>query len=323
MSIHHRTERKTAVGILITTALFLVMVAIIIVGGQQGFLKRHYELRTRMDRVGGLQSGAPVRLSGVDVGNVSEVTFVPDTSGKTKVEIVMKIKSGVQSLIKTDSEARISTLGLLGDKYVEITLGSPDSAALQNGDYIKSTSPIDFEELISRGVGAAGDVTEIVHAFKEISQKINRGQGTLGKLVNDPLLYLDISTLAKDIQFISEKIRRNEGTIGRFFNDTTLFVSMKEIFDGISSLVDTFQQSKGTLKQLLRDTTLYHKMNAMVSRMDSLVAEIRTGGGTTGALIKDRELYDELRKTVGGLDSLINDIKENPSKYLKVKVSIF
>jgi len=322
--IKHHADRKVAVGGLITAAFFLAMVTIIIVSGEEGLLRRRYELRARMDQVNGLQVGAPVWLAGVNVGSVSEIIFIPaDTTGRTRLEVRMKIKTSVQDLIREDSEARIGTLGLLGDKYVSVSLGSPEKASLHHGDYIKSSNPIDFEELISRGVGVVDDITATVHSFKGIAAKIDKAEGTLGKLVNDPALFFDLQKFFNTFEKLAIKVERNEGTIGLLFNDTTLYWRTDNTLAELAALADTLKRGEGTLKMLLRDPTLYNNMIASIYRIDSLVVRMQSGDGTMGALIGDRQLYNRLSSSIASLDSLIGDIKENPGKYLKVKVSLF
>jgi len=322
--IKHHTDKKVAVGGLITAAFFLAMVAIIVISGEEGLLRRRYELRAKMDQVNGLQVGAPIWLAGVNVGAVSDIIFIPqDTSGHTRIEVRMKIKRDVQDLIREDSKARIGTLGLLGDKYVAITLGNSEKKIMESGAYLESSNPVDFEELIAKGVGVVDDVTNTVHSFKDIAGKINRGEGTLGLFVNDPNLFFDLQKFMRLLERMASKVDNNEGTIGLLFNDTTLYWNTGKALRELADLADTLKQGEGTLKMLLRDPTLYNRMVASMNKIDSLVSQIQSGQGTTGALISNRELYEKLGNTIGSLDSLVKDIQANPGKYLKVKVSLF
>ncbi|MCD6417609.1 MCE family protein [bacterium] len=322
--IKHKSDKKIAVGGLISAAFLLAMAAIIIVSGQEGLLRHRYELRARMDQVNGLQVGAPVWLAGVNVGSVSDIIFIQnDTTGKTKIEIRMKIKKAVQDLITEDSNARIGTLGLLGDKYVAISLGDPEKRPLQDGDYITSANPIDFEAVLSKGVDVFDDVAVTVYSFKDIARKINKGEGTLGKLINDPNLYFSLEDFLNVVEKMADKVERNEGTIGLLFNDTTLYWNSARALEELAALTDTLKRGEGTLKMLLRDKTLYNNMISTVGKIDTLISQIQSGKGTTGALISNRELYEKLSSSISELDSLVSDIRQNPGKYLKVKVSLF
>lgn len=324
MALKRHADRRIAVGGLITAAIFLALVAIIIISGQEGFLRRRYELRTYMDQVNGLQVGAPVWLAGVNVGSVSDIIFIPqDSTGKTKLEVRMRIKTGVQPLIRKDSRARIGTLGLLGDKYVAVTPGSSDSLMLKDKDFIKSTNPIDFEELISRSVGVVDDLTASVTSFKSIASKIDEGTGTMGKLINDPILYFDIEDFFAAVQKLADKVNKNEGTIGLLFNDPSLYHNLDSAMLEFAALADTLKSGDGTLKMLLRDPTLYENMIETVARIDTLIGRVQSGEGTAGSLISDKELYNRLVSSVASLDSLVRDIKGNPTKYLNLKFSLF
>jgi len=324
MALKRHADRKVAVGGLIVAAVFLALVAIIVISAQEGFLRKRYELRTLMEQVNGLQDGAPVWLAGHPIGNVSGIIFITDDStGEVKLEVRMKINKKYQPLITSNSKVRIGTLGLLGDKYVAMTLGSPDSVMLQDRDYLQSTSPIDFEELISRSVGVIDDFTATTSSFKEIVAKVNEGTGTLGKFVNDPNLYFDFEKFFMSVEKLSSKVEKNEGTIGLLFNDPGLYHHLDSALIEIASLADTLKSGEGTLKQLLRDPKLYNNMVASVARIDSLIIQIQMGKGTTGQLISNAELYNRIVSSVSSLDSLVSEIKNNPGKFLKVKVSLF
>ncbi len=324
MALQYHSDRKVAVGGLIVASVIMAMLAIIVVSGQEGFLAQKFELRTTMAAVNGLQAGAPVWLAGYPVGSVTDILYIPDeTNHGTKLEVRMKVKKEYQHLIRTDSRARIGTLGLLGDKYVALSLGSQDSSELKEGAYIISSNPVDFEELLSHGVGVVDDLTKTVKDVREITRKINEGEGTIGLLVNNPHLFFDFRDMFIVLTKISNKIERNEGTIGRLFNDPSLYEHLDSSLQAITALTDTLKSGEGTLKLLLKDPTLYNNMVSSVSKIDSLVYQIQQGRGTTGALISNQELYLRLVHTVGSLDTLLTEIKNNPSKYLKIKMSLF
>jgi phospholipid/cholesterol/gamma-HCH transport system substrate-binding protein len=334
--VKHQADKRVAVGGLITAAMFMAMVAIIIISGDEGLFRKSYILRAKMVQVNGLQSGAPVWLAGVNIGSVSEIVFLPkdtvkisqhgdlaDTVKITRIEVKMKIKQSVQKLIRSNSTARIGTLGLLGDKYVAVTLGDPDSNMLVNMDYIRCTNPVDFEEILAKGVGTIGTVDTTLQTIKRIVTSIDNAEGTIGLLIKDPYMYFNMGTVFEMIRNISKKIDRNEGTIGLLFNDTTLYWQTQQTLSELASLADTLKRGDGTLKMLLRDPALYNSMMGTVGKIDSMVANIQAGKGTTGALISDKDLYLRLASTVTQLDSLIKMIKDNPDKYLKVKISLF
>jgi len=322
-TIKTSSSQKASVGGLIVVAIIILAVAIILIGGEQGFLSRKYDIKARFTRISGLQTGAPVWLAGMRIGHVAQIDFVKADNDTVYIDIIMKINGEVSDLIRRDSEARISTLGLLGDKYVGLTLGSPDSSVIKPGEYVRTNNPIDMEELIGQGVETFEDLSEGGKYLKSIAAKLDTGQGTLGKLINDPDTYFDLAKITEHTERIIRKIDNNEGTIGRIFNDPQLYDKTVDVINRTQILLDTLQNAEGTVNKLIKDPELYDHLKGSLQRVDTLVSRIERGEGTTGKLISDDELYDHLLNTVSSLDSLLNDIKENPEGYFKVKITIF
>ncbi len=315
--------QKASIGGLIVVALLILGVAVLILGGEQGFLSSRYLLRARFDSISGLQPGAPVWLAGQRVGFVSQIEFVRDASEKVFIDVTMRIDNQYQDLIRKDSKARIGTLGLLGDKYVGISLGSSNNAELKPGEYVETDNPIDFEELIERGVETFDDLAEGGKSLKSIAAKIDSGQGTLGKFINDPEMYFDLATLAQYSRQIAGKIENNEGSIGRLFNDTQLYDEMVATISDVRGLIDSISDGKGSIGRFVKDPAFYDHLTASLSRIDTLIARIERGEGTSGKFISSDELYNQTSEAVGSLDSLLIDIRKHPAKYLKLKVSLF
>ncbi len=318
-----RETRKFSVGAVIIVALIIAIIALLMVGNDKGVFGKRYELRTQMLQTGGLENGAPVQLSGVRVGNVSDVFFVQNDAGSTMVEVHFQVKPDVKEIIRNDSRTFIGTLGLLGDKYLGITPGSPSEAIAQPGSYLPADAPIDFERVIQNSIGVIDDFKVSAKNLAHISARIDSGKGTLGMLVNSSKMYTDITDLLTTIDNIGNKIENNEGTMGKLFNDEKLYNSMTIALDNLSATLDTFEQSEGTLKLLMTDPELYNHIKGTLSKVDTLLYRIQEGEGTAGEMISNRELYEKLNTTVDEVNVLLGDFMENPRKYINLKVSIF
>ncbi len=313
------SSRELKVGFLIFVGILFLAGMILSIGKHQGIFQKRYELRVLMDRVSGLQVGAPVRLAGLDVGKVASIGFPKGTKGR-KVEITLKIDQRVRQRIRKDSVAHIGTLGLLGDKFVNITLGSFDQLILQPGDYLQGSTPIDIEEIIEEGVKILEDVKAMSKSTREIAKKINRGEGTIGKMVNDPAIYFRLDEILALTRRLAGKIEGGEGTIAKLFNDPEAYKNLKGLLLSLGSLSDSLQKGKGTLGKMVRDTTLYSNFTDLLGKLSSISERIERGQGTAGKLAKDEELYQDLRRTIGDLDELIRDIKKNPKRYFKLEI---
>src|SRR5207253_1782209 len=139
-------SRPARLGIFIFGALIIFAAGVFLIGDRQFVFSRTYHLQTQFDKVAGLDDGAEVRAGGVRIGTVQHIQL-PQQSGE-KVLIKMKLADSTREVIKQDSVAAIETEGLLGDKYVEITFGTKESAPVRDGDTIRSQPPLDYADLV-------------------------------------------------------------------------------------------------------------------------------------------------------------------------------
>ena len=188
-------------GIFIFFGLIIFAAAIFLIGERQFLFSRTYQLNASFDNVAGLDSGAAVRAGGVRVGTVEEVRL-PRQAGE-KVLVTMKLDHATRDVIKKDSVASIETEGLLGNKYVAVSFGSKESAAVHNGDAIQSQPPLDYADLARKANEimdttkvAINNANEATGDLKSITSKIDRGEGTIGALINDPSAYRQINATA-------------------------------------------------------------------------------------------------------------------------------
>lgn len=254
------TELK--VGIFVVVILFLFGVGIFAIGSHQKYFQRQYTLLASFSNIKGLIVGAPVRLAGLTVGRVNAILF-PDDPGAKTITVDLKINKGVQKRIREDSIASIQTMGLLGDKYVEISLGSSHLEVLPNGARIQSLDPIDLMEYATKLEEAIDAVNTILIDVREISGQIRGGKGLLHAILYDPAggelvnnlsvasgsadeLMKDLSSAVKSVNNIVKKVERGEGSLGGIINDPTVYEDLKVILGGA-------KRSK-TVKGLIRYT---------------------------------------------------------------------
>ena len=182
------------VGLFVVASLVVGALAVLFLGARGGILNPRYRLVTYFDDVQGLVGGAPVRLAGRDVGSVEFVSFAPLTGDLPPVRVVMQVDESIQDRVRSDSVARIATIGLLGDKYVEITMGTAFGRVLKDGDELASVSPLDLGSAVARGTEAidniatlAENVNRVVAEFGEAmgGQKLATATGSLTAIVSE------------------------------------------------------------------------------------------------------------------------------------------
>ncbi len=321
MSNREQAEKRheIKVGITILVGIAIIIFAIMSVGNQQGLLNDRYQLRVLMSRVNGLQSGAPVRLAGVRVGSVVGVDFSSDLEDQ-KIEVVLEIDKTVQNRIRQDSEAHIGTLGLLGDKFIGLTMGSLDQPVLQNNELLKSSDPIDVEKIIDEGVNVVNGLKRATKEIEEISGKINSGKGTLGLIVNDPRIYFSLDRLLNLVELIGSQVANSEGTLNMLLNDSTFAINIAESVKNMRELSDSLKTGQGTAARLISDPEMYNKIDTSVSKLNSIITKIEKGEGSVGKAISNEDLYNDMTRITTELDSLVKDVRKNPQRYLKVEI---
>ena len=315
---------------------------------------RQYPLKAYFGSANGLEAGSPVALAGVKVGQVKAVTIEGD-----KIGAHMAIDEG--QVVRSDAVASITMGGLLGSKFIDITLGSTAAAPLAPGSVVKSVDAPDVNSLLRKVEAAVGNIQELTGSFEgskdffkslkeagpklnqvltslqEITDKIKRGEGTVGKLVADDSLYKQAQEIAASLRTASEKlakilgeneadirgtmaavkdvapqfkeavasltsiarkIEKGEGTIGKLVNDPALYEDLKKAMANIQSLVAKVEKGEGTLGKFMSDDSFYRDARDAVANLKSVAAKIDQGEGTIGKLVNDPTLFDELKKVV-------------------------
>ncbi len=313
------TWSELKVGIMVVITSLILAIGIFFLGREGGLFMERYQITTYMERINGLQVGAPVRLAGVKVGSVSELNFPEDIS-RTEIRVVMEINQNVRERIRKDSRARIGTLGLLGDKFVSITQGTVDQPPVEPGGTIKGDTPVDVEQLITTASDAVDDLVVAIRHAQNIAKKIDEGSGTLGKLINEPDAINKMEDLTLEMRDLLEKINTGEGTLGRLVNDPQLYDRLSGFVLRADGLAEDAQKGRGTIGRLLQDPTLYNNLTSLSSRMDSILVELRNGEGTAGRLLTDTELYDRMNQVSMSVEELMEDIRENPQRYINIRI---
>jgi phospholipid/cholesterol/gamma-HCH transport system substrate-binding protein len=197
--------RTVRLGIFVLGALTILAVGIFLIGREQGHFRSGYILKAQFDNVSGLQNGAEVRVGGIGEGTVKMIQL-PMKPGD-KVTVVMQLAKLTRNVIKKDSVGSIRTEGMVGAKFVEISFGSADAPPVKDGDTIAGEPPIDFSDLLKKTntildstQSFTASLSSAAQNLDAISGKINGGQGSLGKLVNDKEMYNQLNATAAQAQ---------------------------------------------------------------------------------------------------------------------------
>ncbi len=196
---------KWKLGAFSIAALAIGIAAVYIIGQQKNKFSATLHISAQFSSVSGLKSGSNVRLGGIDVGTVDNIMLVTDTT----VQVDMIIQKKVQKFIKKDAKANISSDGLMGDKVIAITAGTPAQPMVTDGDTLGSYKPVETDAIMASLKTSADNAAIITGNLADISNRINHGKGALGKLLHDTTLSTNISATMKNLRSSSEGLNEN------------------------------------------------------------------------------------------------------------------
>lgn len=354
------TWSQLRVGILTMVGLFLVMVAVLYVTGA-GILAPKYQLTTFLPEVESLTLGAPVRLDGVEVGNVDSIVMAPRPSTGEfnrlrNVKVVLRIDRRFRDEIRSDSRASLVTEGLLGNRYVRITRGV-SGPVVQTGGEVPGEEEVAIKQITERGADLVQNLGELSREVREIVAGVKRGQGSLGLLLTDESLYNRLNTSASRLDTMLADTQAGKNSLGKFVTNDEFYQRVNSAAAKLDKLLADVQEQNGTLGKLVHDPDLYNDARDFVAKGNAFLADVRAGKGSLGKLTTDEQLYDNLRDSAASLKEvtdklghgqgsmsklvndpqlydnltalshdlrlLIGDFRQNPKKYLRIKMSIF
>ncbi|HXF03999.1 MAG TPA: MlaD family protein [Blastocatellia bacterium] len=314
------TFSELKVGIVVLVAIALLIFMILTASGEIGFIREEFLVRARVAEVDGLIPGNEVRLAGVRVGNVVEVKFgeIPTRpEDPNTVEIVMRVNPEIaRERIRSDSVVTLGSIGLLGDKVVEISPGTKNGKPIQSGDYLQSAPGTNIRKIISGVDPLIADLTDTAEQIRQMVLRINQGQGTVGKLIRDPKVYEDLDATIIEARDLVRRIREGEGTVGRLINDPTLYDDLKRAVTRLERVTREIQEGQGTISRLLREPDVYDSLNRtmkrveeIAERVDTIATRIEKGEGTVGRLINDPALHEDARVMVANMKEISGKIE--------------
>jgi phospholipid/cholesterol/gamma-HCH transport system substrate-binding protein len=262
------------------------------------------------ENVSGLVNGSPVWMSGVEVGNVKSVDFV-SLDAKRQVKVVCRVKKSVWNKLTDEARVQLGTIGFLGDKYVEIIPGTDGGEAIAEMDLIQTLDAGSAEALFKEGELAITDVRHTINNLDTMLSRMNRGDGTLGKIATDDEMYVQFTEVLTNLADLTAALQKNQ---------ERLISSIESTSTSLSSLSEKVDQNKGTLGRLVNDPKLYDNLTQTSAKLDTLMLKINNAEGTLGLFVNDTTMYSEMTNLMSRVNNLIADIEKNPRKYFKFSV---
>jgi phospholipid/cholesterol/gamma-HCH transport system substrate-binding protein len=191
-------SKVARLGAFMVLTLAILATGVFVIGSKEYLFRSTYRLRAQFDNVAGLAAGADVQVGGVHSGTVHSIEL-PHKPGE-QVMVVMDLDKSTHEIIKRDSIASIETAGVLGNQFMAISFGSAGQAEVQDGEIIQSEPPLEMSDLFKKTSGILDSATSAATHLNSVSAKIDSGQGTVGALVNDKQLYINLSQSTATLQ---------------------------------------------------------------------------------------------------------------------------
>jgi phospholipid/cholesterol/gamma-HCH transport system substrate-binding protein len=346
------------VGLTVIFASLTLAVLLFLMSGTSGIFTKRITLKSYFDNASGLRIGAPVRLSGVDIGNVVAIHIVSDKDKQlTPVEVVMKVNTKYAFNLRRDSLTSLDTAGVLGETYLDIESAQAVGPPAADGEVLGTRLHPDFNEVVRSSQSTLQNMDALLKRADRILAFAESGKGSLGKLIYDPTLYNRFSDTIAEFQKIVDQVAKGQGslgalissdeayrkfvatldkmngviddlqagkgTAGKFLKDPQLYNNANDTIANLKKFTDDLNAGKGTLGKLSKDEELARKIDNTITKLSELTSGLEAGQGTAGKLIKDETLYHSANQMLGETRELVKAIRENPKKYLSIKLHIF
>ena len=319
-------EKTIRVGLLVAASLLVLMIFVFFIGSEQKIFSRKNEYKVRLDNVTGLAEGNPVKISGVTVGIIKDITLPRDPKMRD-VDIVLMVDRKYADRIRTDSRARLKKLGLLaGDSYIDISPGSPKFDATEPGAMIPAARQTNVDQLISSGEDLVDNFVQISYSLKNILGRVDRGEGLIGELTSTPetkqrITDTFLTTLNKTNAILGH-VESGKGLVGRLVYDdayaTSLTGSIQESARSLQTLVANVEGSlksgQGMIPALLSDPEgkkkvfdLVDNLKTTSANLAAISASYQSGQGLVPRLMNDKQYGDQALNEFTGLLHQLND----------------
>jgi phospholipid/cholesterol/gamma-HCH transport system substrate-binding protein len=304
---------------LVITAVAFLAGGVFLLGEQNNLFRAKLRYNVRFISVGGLQEGNPVQLNGVHVGTVHEV-LLPEDPMERGLIVTVKVDARYRERIREDSQARIKTLGLLGDKFIELTSGSPQFPVVPDGGEIATAEATDVDKLLATGEDVAENIVSISVSLKDNLGRRERGEGMLGELMQtrqpgEPGLADTLNGINEAVSALTEGFKTGGGPVPRMLHDEVLgeqVASMLARFERLSAELET---GEGPIQTLLRDTSLRDRLVASIENLEQATVKLRTaaeafegGDGLLPRLLNDAELAENMTQQIQRLLERLNTL---------------
>lgn len=310
---------KLRVGYTVFIGLVIFFVFIILVGTEGYYFSKTYQLKILLKDSQGLIEGSKVYLGGLKVGRIDNIEFT-NVNDENLVLIKFSVLQKYSHQITNNSFATVETSGLIGDKQINISLGSPSDTPLTENNYIPVKETISLESLSGRIEPIVENVNTITANLKTFTDTINKGDGSLGKMILGSETSNKLNSVLQKLNTFAVKINERNSTLGKLINNDDFYNNLSSLTSDLKLIAENIKIGKGTLGKLAVNDSLYNNINNVSGQLNGMLQKTQNDSTVIGGLLGDKKLYRDINNLIEELNKLIVDIREHPGKYIKVSV---
>lgn len=260
---------RARVGFLIFMGVLAFSIGIFFIGEKSQMFSSAFYVQVNFENVEGVKPGATVMLSGYNIGTVTDIALTPNADS---IRLLLRIDRAMHAFIKTDSRAEIKQEGLVGNKFISVSIGSAEAAEIPDFGFIHGVPPFALSSIADNFISIADTVKQVSGELNVLLHRLNSGGGTIGRLLTDDELYE---------RLVSITVETEEG--------------LKRTNQQLASLSELLSKSVQTLDAIaLKADTAMGNSVLVTDRAASILGKVDDGEGTLGLLMNDRALYDSL-----------------------------
>jgi phospholipid/cholesterol/gamma-HCH transport system substrate-binding protein len=303
-----KNNRPAIVGLFILLGLSILVVTIFTLGGEKKTFAKTFTVHAVFSDVGGLLKGGNVWFSGVKVGTVKSIRFY----GNAQVEVIMSIEKNAQSFIHQGAKARIGSDGLIGNKIIIIYGGDESLPSIGPNDMLAVDKSLNTDDILATLQANNMNLLEITKDFKNISQKIDSGNGTIATLLNDPAMAGKLLRTVDDLG----------ATVANF---RSVSINSKNVLANMQTFSDNLNKPGNSINDLVTDTSLFKEIKGTLAQLEKASADVSSfsnnlkkvgnklneGDNVAGVLLNDSVTAASVREMIRNLETSSKKLDEN------------
>jgi phospholipid/cholesterol/gamma-HCH transport system substrate-binding protein len=293
-----RLGLQIRVGAFILSGLLVFFAIIYLLGAQARYFERKYDLVVEFTEVGGLIEGATVRLAGVQIGRVTSVELPEQPGGK--VRVTLTIARRFSERIRRDSAAKITTQGLLGDKIVEISMGTTAAPALRPGETLTTQEPVEMQQMFKVGADTLQTMKELAASLKTTAERVDRiarevetGKGLVHALIyNEPEALTRLNAILTRTQGLLARVEQGDHAVGVLLSPESgkSVRALLAAMEAIGRTAEKLETRDNLLSALLHDPqykTVADDLRVVAKNFRDVSERVAQGQGLLGQLTRD------------------------------------